>query len=155
MAIFFHLFVTGYEERALRRRFGDAYLEYRRGFRAGSRACRGDEVANQGLRRTAIIYPRHRCAIKKPSIAPFLTQLIVSCRQDQESIKERLVTVNKTQAASLSSTLIASAPWARWQPPRIFPHNHGHMLNRRRRGTPRRPVDTLRRHQDPGIPIRL
>jgi protein-S-isoprenylcysteine O-methyltransferase Ste14 len=29
MAVFFHLFVTGYEERALRRRFGDAYLEYR------------------------------------------------------------------------------------------------------------------------------
>jgi len=30
MAIFCHLFVTGYEERALRRRFGSAYLEYRR-----------------------------------------------------------------------------------------------------------------------------
>ena len=30
MAVFFHLFVTGYEERALRRRFGSAYLEYRR-----------------------------------------------------------------------------------------------------------------------------
>jgi protein-S-isoprenylcysteine O-methyltransferase Ste14 len=30
MAILFHLFVTGYEERTLRRRFGDAYLEYRR-----------------------------------------------------------------------------------------------------------------------------
>lgn len=30
MAIFFHLFVIGYEERTLRRRFGDAYLEYRR-----------------------------------------------------------------------------------------------------------------------------
>jgi protein-S-isoprenylcysteine O-methyltransferase Ste14 len=30
MAVFFHLFVTGYEERTLRRRFGAAYLEYRR-----------------------------------------------------------------------------------------------------------------------------
>jgi protein-S-isoprenylcysteine O-methyltransferase Ste14 len=30
MAICFHLFVTGYEERALRRRFGRTYLEYRR-----------------------------------------------------------------------------------------------------------------------------
>jgi protein-S-isoprenylcysteine O-methyltransferase Ste14 len=30
MAVFFHLFVTGYEERALRRRFGSSYLEYRR-----------------------------------------------------------------------------------------------------------------------------
>jgi protein-S-isoprenylcysteine O-methyltransferase Ste14 len=30
MAVFFHLFVTGYEERKLGRRFGDAYLEYRR-----------------------------------------------------------------------------------------------------------------------------
>jgi len=30
MAVFFHLFVTGYEERALRRRFGRTYLEYRR-----------------------------------------------------------------------------------------------------------------------------
>jgi protein-S-isoprenylcysteine O-methyltransferase Ste14 len=30
MAILFHLFVIGYEERTLRRRFGDAYLEYRR-----------------------------------------------------------------------------------------------------------------------------
>jgi|GEM_PF-563448 protein-S-isoprenylcysteine O-methyltransferase Ste14 len=30
MAIFCHLFVTGYEERALRRRFGSGYLEYRR-----------------------------------------------------------------------------------------------------------------------------
>ena len=29
MAVFFHLFVTGYEERALRRRFGRTYLEYR------------------------------------------------------------------------------------------------------------------------------
>ena len=29
MAVFFHLFVTGYEERVLRRRFGGAYLEYR------------------------------------------------------------------------------------------------------------------------------
>ena len=29
MAAFFHVFVTGYEERALRRRFGCAYLEYR------------------------------------------------------------------------------------------------------------------------------
>ena len=29
MAVFFHLFVTGYEERALRRRFGGTYLEYR------------------------------------------------------------------------------------------------------------------------------
>ena len=29
MAVFFHVFVTGYEERALRRRFGRAYLEYR------------------------------------------------------------------------------------------------------------------------------
>jgi protein-S-isoprenylcysteine O-methyltransferase Ste14 len=29
MAIFFHLFVTGYEERRLARRFGGAYLEYR------------------------------------------------------------------------------------------------------------------------------
>ncbi|MGO8727010.1 MAG: methyltransferase family protein [Streptosporangiaceae bacterium] len=29
MAVFFHLFVTGYEERTLRRRFGSAYLEYR------------------------------------------------------------------------------------------------------------------------------
>jgi protein-S-isoprenylcysteine O-methyltransferase Ste14 len=29
MAIVFHLFVIGYEERALRRRFGDAYLQYR------------------------------------------------------------------------------------------------------------------------------
>jgi protein-S-isoprenylcysteine O-methyltransferase Ste14 len=28
MAIFFHLFVTGYEERTLRRRFGRTYLEY-------------------------------------------------------------------------------------------------------------------------------
>ena len=30
MALCFHLFVTGYEERALRRRFGRTYLEYRR-----------------------------------------------------------------------------------------------------------------------------
>ena len=30
MAAFFHLFVTGYEERKLGRRFGDSYLEYRR-----------------------------------------------------------------------------------------------------------------------------
>jgi protein-S-isoprenylcysteine O-methyltransferase Ste14 len=30
MAVFFHLFVTGYEERTLRRRFGSPYLEYRR-----------------------------------------------------------------------------------------------------------------------------
>jgi protein-S-isoprenylcysteine O-methyltransferase Ste14 len=29
MAVFFHLFITGYEERKLRRRFGSAYLEYR------------------------------------------------------------------------------------------------------------------------------
>jgi protein-S-isoprenylcysteine O-methyltransferase Ste14 len=29
MAVFCHLFVTGYEERTLRRRFGDSYLEYR------------------------------------------------------------------------------------------------------------------------------
>lgn len=30
MAIFFHLFVIGYEEPRLRRRFGTAYLDYRR-----------------------------------------------------------------------------------------------------------------------------
>jgi protein-S-isoprenylcysteine O-methyltransferase Ste14 len=30
MAVFFHLFVTGHEEPALRRRFGAAYLDYRR-----------------------------------------------------------------------------------------------------------------------------
>jgi protein-S-isoprenylcysteine O-methyltransferase Ste14 len=30
MAVSFHLFVTGYEERTLRRRFGGTYLEYRR-----------------------------------------------------------------------------------------------------------------------------
>ena len=30
MAVTFHIFVTGYEERTLRRRFGPAYLEYRR-----------------------------------------------------------------------------------------------------------------------------
>ena len=30
MAVFVHLFVTGYEERTLRRRFGGTYLEYRR-----------------------------------------------------------------------------------------------------------------------------
>jgi protein-S-isoprenylcysteine O-methyltransferase Ste14 len=30
MAILFHLFVIGYEERTLSRRFGDAYTEYRR-----------------------------------------------------------------------------------------------------------------------------
>lgn len=30
MAVFCHLFVIGYEERALRRRFGASYLEYRR-----------------------------------------------------------------------------------------------------------------------------
>src|SRR5215472_17211738 len=30
MAVFCHLFVTGYEERRLARRFGDSYLEYRR-----------------------------------------------------------------------------------------------------------------------------
>lgn len=30
MAILFHLFVIGYEERTLRRRFGDAYGEYQR-----------------------------------------------------------------------------------------------------------------------------
>jgi protein-S-isoprenylcysteine O-methyltransferase Ste14 len=30
MAVFFHLFVTGYEERVLARRFGRSYLEYRR-----------------------------------------------------------------------------------------------------------------------------
>jgi protein-S-isoprenylcysteine O-methyltransferase Ste14 len=30
MAVLFHLFVTGYEERTLRRRFGSTYLEYRR-----------------------------------------------------------------------------------------------------------------------------
>jgi protein-S-isoprenylcysteine O-methyltransferase Ste14 len=28
MAIFCHLFVVGYEERTLRRRFGEAYMEY-------------------------------------------------------------------------------------------------------------------------------
>ncbi len=30
MAVFFHLFVTGYEERSLTRRFGGAYTHYRR-----------------------------------------------------------------------------------------------------------------------------
>jgi len=30
MAVFFHLFVTGYEERTLRRRFGSTYLQYLR-----------------------------------------------------------------------------------------------------------------------------
>jgi protein-S-isoprenylcysteine O-methyltransferase Ste14 len=30
MAVFFHLFVVGYEERTLRRRFGRGYLEYQR-----------------------------------------------------------------------------------------------------------------------------
>jgi protein-S-isoprenylcysteine O-methyltransferase Ste14 len=30
MAMTFHIFVMGYEERALRRRFGPAYQEYRR-----------------------------------------------------------------------------------------------------------------------------
>jgi protein-S-isoprenylcysteine O-methyltransferase Ste14 len=30
MAVLFHLFVIGYEERTLRRRFGEAYLEYQR-----------------------------------------------------------------------------------------------------------------------------
>jgi len=30
LAIVFHLFVTGYEEPTLRRRFGEAYAEYRR-----------------------------------------------------------------------------------------------------------------------------
>jgi protein-S-isoprenylcysteine O-methyltransferase Ste14 len=30
MAVFFHLFVIGYEEPTLRRRFGSSYLEYRR-----------------------------------------------------------------------------------------------------------------------------
>jgi protein-S-isoprenylcysteine O-methyltransferase Ste14 len=30
VAVFFHLFVTGYEEPTLRRRFGGTYLEYRR-----------------------------------------------------------------------------------------------------------------------------
>ncbi len=30
LAVCFHLFVTGYEERTLRRRFGGTYLEYRR-----------------------------------------------------------------------------------------------------------------------------
>ena len=30
MAICFHLFVIGYEERTLRQRFGDAYLDYQR-----------------------------------------------------------------------------------------------------------------------------
>ena len=30
MAVFFHLFVTGCEERTLSRRFGSTYLEYRR-----------------------------------------------------------------------------------------------------------------------------
>jgi len=30
MAILFHLFVIGYEEPALQRRFGDAFLDYRR-----------------------------------------------------------------------------------------------------------------------------
>jgi protein-S-isoprenylcysteine O-methyltransferase Ste14 len=30
MAVFFHVFVTGYEERTLRRRFGSSYLEYQR-----------------------------------------------------------------------------------------------------------------------------
>jgi len=30
MAVFFHLFVTSYEEPALRRRFGTTYAEYRR-----------------------------------------------------------------------------------------------------------------------------
>ncbi len=29
MAVFFHLYVTGYEERTLLRRFGRTYLEYR------------------------------------------------------------------------------------------------------------------------------
>ena len=40
MAACFHLFVTGYEERTLARRFGPAYLEYRPRSRAGSRASR-------------------------------------------------------------------------------------------------------------------
>jgi protein-S-isoprenylcysteine O-methyltransferase Ste14 len=30
MAVLFHLFVTGYEEPTLRRRFGSTYLEYQR-----------------------------------------------------------------------------------------------------------------------------
>jgi protein-S-isoprenylcysteine O-methyltransferase Ste14 len=30
MAVCFHLFVLGYEERTLRRRFGDSYAEYQR-----------------------------------------------------------------------------------------------------------------------------
>jgi protein-S-isoprenylcysteine O-methyltransferase Ste14 len=30
VAVFFHLLVTGYEERTLSRRFGSAYLQYRR-----------------------------------------------------------------------------------------------------------------------------
>jgi protein-S-isoprenylcysteine O-methyltransferase Ste14 len=29
MVVCFHLFVTGYEERTLRRRFGRSYLEYK------------------------------------------------------------------------------------------------------------------------------
>ena len=43
----------------------------------------GDEVTHQRLRCSAIIYPRHRRTIKKLPVVPFLTQLIIFCRQDQ------------------------------------------------------------------------
>jgi len=43
MAVFFHLFVVGYEERMLRRRFGPGYLEYQRTVRRWTPARPGKE----------------------------------------------------------------------------------------------------------------
>jgi hypothetical protein len=43
MAIFFHLFVVGYEEPTLYRRFGTLYDDYRQAALAGSR---GDDKAD-------------------------------------------------------------------------------------------------------------
>jgi protein-S-isoprenylcysteine O-methyltransferase Ste14 len=49
MAVAFHLFVIGYEERTLRRRFGRTYLEYRRTVRRWMPRPprRGEELASQ------------------------------------------------------------------------------------------------------------
>jgi hypothetical protein len=60
----------------------------------------GDEVTHQGVRRTAVVYPRHRCAVKKLPVAPLLAQLVIFRRQDQGTIEERLVMVDQTHVTS-------------------------------------------------------
>jgi protein-S-isoprenylcysteine O-methyltransferase Ste14 len=56
MAVCFHLFVTGYEERTLRRRFGRTYLDYRRTVRRwipGPPGVRGGPPDDAGSGRAA------------------------------------------------------------------------------------------------------